>query len=96
VGEVSKRARPCERLKQALRTSKQDKPWIRIASRPSKEDLENVIMLKPMTAIAKDYGVKSVHTIRSWCERYGIKLENRRGYWSKVASPSRLSRLTEA
>jgi len=58
------------------------KPWLRKTERPSKEDLEKLINSKPMTSIAKVYGV-SDNSVRKWAKSYGIQLTNRLGYWQK-------------
>lgn len=51
--------------------------------KPTKEILENEIINTPMTELGIKYSV-SDRTIRNWCITYGIELQNRRGYWTKV------------
>lgn len=36
-----------------------------------------------MTELGIKYSV-SDRTIKNWCIAYGIEMENRRGYWTKV------------
>ena len=55
----------------------------RKVERPTKEELEILIQIKPMTQIAKDYGVSDT-SIRKWAKSYNIELKNMLGYWSKV------------
>lgn len=55
----------------------------RKVERPTKEELEILIQTKPMTQIAKDYGVSDT-SIRKWAKSYNIELKNMLGYWSKV------------
>jgi transposase len=57
----------------------------RKVTRPSIDELRILINEYPMTEIGKKYGV-SDNAIRKWLKRYGIKLENRRGYWQKKKS----------
>lgn len=49
--------------------------------RPSKEQLQEMIWLKPTTQIAKDFGV-SDKAVEKWCKAYGIEKPSR-GYWTK-------------
>lgn len=65
------------------------KPWLRKVNRPPKEELENLINCYPMTTIAKKYGV-SDNAIRKWAKYYDIQLKNRRGYWQKINSGTRI------
>jgi len=65
------------------------KPWLRKTERPSKEELENLINSYPMTTIAKRYGV-SDNAIRKWAKSYNILISNRRGYWQKINSGTRI------
>lgn len=55
---------------------------LRKVVRPSKEDLQKMIEKIPMVKIAKKYGISDV-AVKKWCKRYGIIIENRRGYWAK-------------
>lgn len=54
----------------------------KVFNRPSKEDLENMVDLEPITRIAKRYGItdKAVH---KWCRSYNIRTKGV-GYWSKL------------
>ena len=65
------------------------KPWLRKTDRPSKEELENLVNSYPMTTIAKRYGV-SDNAIRKWAKSYDIQIPNRRGYWQKLNSGTRI------
>lgn len=61
----------------------------RKVERPSKEILEKLIADMPMSSIAKKYGV-SDNSVRKWAKSYGILLNNRRGYWQKLNSGTRI------
>jgi 5-methylcytosine-specific restriction endonuclease McrA len=61
----------------------------RKVDRPSKEELEQLIISTPMTGIAKKYGV-SDNSVRKWVKSYGIQLTNMRGYWQKLNSRARI------
>jgi 5-methylcytosine-specific restriction endonuclease McrA len=61
----------------------------RKADRPSKEELEKLINLIPMSSIAKTYNV-SDNSVRKWAKSYGIELKNKRGYWQKFNSRARI------
>ena len=54
----------------------------RKVKRPSKENLEKMILERPCSKIAKELGV-SDKAIEKWCKRYGIKKPGR-GYWAKI------------
>lgn len=54
----------------------------RRVTRPSKEELKNMIWTQPTTHIAKDFGV-SDKAVEKWCKAYGIKKPSR-GYWAKL------------
>lgn len=56
----------------------------RKVERPSKEELERIIWLKPTTHIAKELGV-SDKAIEKWCKAYKIQ-KPPRGYWAKKFS----------
>lgn len=56
----------------------------RKVKRPSKEELEKLVWLKPTSVIASEYGV-SDNAIGKWCKNYGI-LKPSRGYWAKKLS----------
>ncbi|NDD05164.1 MAG: hypothetical protein EB078_09670 [Proteobacteria bacterium] len=62
---------------------------MRKTDRPSKEELENLVNSYPMTTIAKRYGV-SDNAIRKWAKSYDIQIPNRRGYWQKLNSGTRI------
>jgi Zn finger protein HypA/HybF involved in hydrogenase expression len=49
--------------------------------RPSKEELKQLVWMKPTTQIAKDFGV-SGKAIEKWCKAYDID-KPPRGYWAK-------------
>jgi hypothetical protein len=55
----------------------------KVAIKPTKEELENLIKEMPMTKIGEKYGV-SDNAVKKWCKKYNIVLENRRGYWTKI------------
>lgn len=61
----------------------------RKVKRPSKEILEQLIADMPMSSIAKKYGV-SDNSVRKWAKSYGILLTERRGYWQKLNSGTRI------
>jgi Zn finger protein HypA/HybF involved in hydrogenase expression len=65
------------------------KPWLRKVERPSKQELEHLINSYPMTTIAQRYGV-SDNSVRKWAKSYGIETPNRRGYWQKLNSGTRI------
>ena len=65
------------------------KPWLRKTDRPSKEELEKLINSIPMSSIAKTYKV-SDNSVRKWAKSYGIELKNKRGYWQKINSGTRI------
>lgn len=50
-------------------------------NRPTKDELFELVWLKPTTHIAKQYGV-SGKAIEKWCKNYGIEKPGN-GYWSK-------------
>ena len=52
--------------------------------RPSKEELQELIWVKPTTQLAKDFGI-SDKAIEKWCKAYGIQ-KPPRGYWAKQQS----------
>jgi hypothetical protein len=56
----------------------------RRALRPSKEELEKLVWMKPTTQIANDFGV-SGKAIEKWCKAYDID-KPPRGYWAKKRS----------
>ncbi|MBE8990813.1 hypothetical protein IQ275_27380 [Nostoc sp. LEGE 12450] len=53
----------------------------RKVERPSKEDLQKLVWTKPITHLAKDFGV-SDKAIEKWCKAYEIEKPSR-GYWAK-------------
>ena len=55
----------------------------KVAIKPTKEELENLVKEMPMTKIGEKYGV-SDNAVKKWCKKYNIVLENRRGYWTKI------------
>ena len=55
----------------------------RIASRPSKTELEDLVWQMPSSEISKRLGLKSDSNINKWCKSYGIS-KPPRGYWAKV------------
>ena len=65
------------------------KPWLRKVERPTKEELEKLIATIPMSSIAKKYSVTD-NSVRKWAKTYGIQLTNRRGYWQKLNSGTRI------
>ena len=42
-----------------------------------------------MSSIAKKYSVTD-NSVRKWAKTYGIQLTNRRGYWQKLNSGTRI------
>lgn len=48
----------------------------KVKIRPTKEELQNLIKIIPMTRIGKQFGV-SDNAIRKWCKYYGISIRNR-------------------
>ncbi len=75
-----------KRLKKLKCYVRQKKEYIReniIRVRPTKEDLEKMILEKPLLQIGRQYGV-SDNAVRKWCKNYNINLPDRRGYWAKV------------
>ena len=78
--------------KSKISTSKKDRqPRYnrRKVERPSKEILEQLIADIPITSIAKKYAV-SDNSVRKWAKSYGILLTQRRGYWQKINSGTRI------
>lgn len=55
---------------------------MRKVARPSKEELENLVRMLPMTKIGEKFGV-SDQAVKKWCKSYEIKIPNMRGYWTK-------------
>lgn len=53
----------------------------RKVERPSKEDLQKLVWIKPTQQIAKEFGV-SDKAVEKWCKAYGID-KPPRGYWAK-------------
>jgi len=53
----------------------------RKVERPSKEELEKLVWIKPTTRIASYFGV-SDKAVEKWCKAYGIE-KPPRGYWAK-------------
>lgn len=53
----------------------------RRCERPSKEELEKIVWIKPTIQIAKDFGV-SDKAVEKWCKTYDIN-KPPRGYWAK-------------
>jgi len=51
-------------------------------TRPSKEELQNMVLEKPTQDIAMEYGV-SDKTIAKWCKKMKITKPTR-GYWTKI------------
>lgn len=72
-----------------IKTKQTSKPWLRKVERPSKEELEKLIVTIPMSSIAKTYNVTD-NSVRKWAKAYGIQLTNRRGYWQKLNSGTRI------
>lgn len=52
--------------------------------RPSKEELEKMIWVEPVTKVAKIFGM-SDSGIKKWCQQYKIKTPPR-GYWRRLKS----------
>lgn len=50
--------------------------------RPSKEELSQLLVEKPILKIAKEYGVSDTAVIK-WCKSYNIARPGR-GYWEKI------------
>jgi hypothetical protein len=55
----------------------------RIVVRPTKEELEKLILETPLTKIGKQFGV-SDNSIRKWCKCYGIKNLPKNDYRQKL------------
>ena len=55
----------------------------KVAIKPTKEELQDLVKEMPMTKIGEKYGV-SDNAVKKWCKKYNIVLENRRGYWTKI------------
>jgi hypothetical protein len=69
-----------------------DRPECRKIVRPSKEDLERLVWIKPTQQLAADLGVSDV-VVGKWCARYNIS-KPPRGYWQRrAAGESHLSAL---
>lgn len=56
------------------------KPELRKVDRPSKDELATMIEEKPISEIAKSYGI-SDKAVAKWCALYDIKTKPR-GYWA--------------
>jgi predicted RNA-binding Zn-ribbon protein involved in translation (DUF1610 family) len=54
-----------------------------IKNKPTKDILEELIKNTPMTKIGEKYQVSS-NSVKKWCKKYGIILESRLGYWTKI------------
>jgi hypothetical protein len=54
----------------------------------SKEELENLVELEPLTQIGKRFDV-SAYTIKTWCKNYSIKTYGL-GYWNKKWATDKL------
>lgn len=63
---------------------KSPKPQTRKVDRPSKEELEKLLWIKPTQQLAKDFGV-SDKAIEKWAKVYGLT-KPPRGYWQKKAA----------
>lgn len=63
---------------------------IRKIDRPKKEILEKLILEKPVTHIAKDFGV-SDQAVAKWIKYYEIDNKPGRGYWQKMKNNPLLS-----
>lgn len=50
--------------------------------KPTKEQLEELVVRMPMTIIGEMYGVSDV-AIKKLCKKYDISLGDRRGFWTK-------------
>lgn len=61
--------------------NKNMKRWRKV-ERPSKEELEILIQKYPYVKLAQMFKISDT-AIKKWCKSYGIKLENRLGYWQK-------------
>jgi 5-methylcytosine-specific restriction endonuclease McrA len=83
AGKRFKKSRPPKKDRRVPRYNR------RKVDRPSKEELEQLITITPMTSIAKKYGV-SDNAVRKWIKSYGIQLTNMRGYWQKLNSRARI------
>lgn len=55
----------------------------KVENRPSKEELEKLVAEMPMIKIGLKYGV-SDNAVKKWCKVYGIQLQNKQGYWTKL------------
>jgi transposase-like protein len=51
--------------------------------RPSKEQLENLVMEIPLTKIGRQFGV-SDNAVRKWCKSYGIENLPNNSYRQRV------------
>jgi transposase/very-short-patch-repair endonuclease len=49
---------------------------------PNKEELQKLYNTLPLTKIAESFGVSDT-AIKKWLKKLNIKIENRRGFWSK-------------
>lgn len=83
AGKRFKKTKPPKKDKRVPRYDR------RKVDRPSKEELEQLIVNIPISNIAKKYGV-SDNSIRKWAKSYSIQLINRRGYWQKLNSRARI------
>jgi 5-methylcytosine-specific restriction endonuclease McrA len=83
---AGKRFKKSPKIKKDRRGPKQ---WLRKTERPSKEELAKLISTIPMSSIGKMYGVTD-NSVRKWAKSYGIQLTNRRGYWQKLNSGTRI------
>lgn len=85
IKQASVRCRKCnDEYRREMSTKRNKKTKIRqLKFEVSKEELESLVKEKPLTTIAKMFGVTN-NAIKKRCEKLGIFLGNRRGYWRKV------------
>jgi Zn finger protein HypA/HybF involved in hydrogenase expression len=83
LSEISKTTKTTNRNDGKIKGEGKKVPHLkaRKVERPSKEDLQKLVWIKPTQQIAKDFGV-SDKAVEKWCKAYGIE-KPPRGYWAK-------------
>ncbi len=86
--EIKQESKRCRKCNDVYRRTVSNKKIKKSNSRKlkfevSKQELEKLIKEKPLTKIAQMFGV-SGNAIKKRCQKFGIIIGDRRGYWRKV------------